>query len=219
MKITEARCRKTPISVINELRYAGCHLLRALRPSLGILDESLEQQDHSISASGETPFEREVRRGTDHCKRAMYDAIEYDTMRCGEVYDLFCEKYRPLFDHNIDGLADALDAAGAAKELVEQNANLRQPREELIGELDTACGKFRDAMRRLNRQIPVFNAIADKKQREIQKDRITRIRWWVSLIVGIVFSGALFGSVKMYVDSKASSSIRPDASINTNRSP
>jgi hypothetical protein len=183
-------------------------MLRALCPSLGMLDENLEAQDHQGNESGENSVAKEIRRATDHCKRARYDAIEYDTTKCGELFDEFRAKYESIFSEDVYGLKDALRAGGEARALVEANANLKQRRDDVIQQLDVACNKFRDAVAQLIHCTPMLSARIEKKRTE----RFRFILKTALVVVGILSATAGW-MVKSYFDYKASKYRSQEAAV------
>lgn len=162
LKQTEANTNRTPSSVVNELRYAACHLLRAECQEIPQLDEAFESQHHEPRGS-RSVFALEVRRAIDHCKRAKYDAIEFDTVICNERLDLFKKDYRLIFADNIDGLLEALKAAREAQKLLASGKANRSRREIYLADLDSVCERLLAAQDNLEVLRPVLNAWRNRR--------------------------------------------------------
>ena len=211
------------VASINELRYAGCHLLRATCPDTPQLDELKEAQHHY--ADPVDGADREIARAIDHCKRAKYDAIAFDAHGAIRWLDLFKEDYRLILGEDILGLPDALLAANDAEAIIvfgKANANRRA---EHLNTLDQLCLNLQNAERFLEALRCKLNAKRNAKQAELEErqraqedkkrqDRTTRFRWIVGLIVTAITSAAAIGIVKLYVDAKATQTAKPDATLN-----
>ena len=67
-----------PIPVVNELRYAGAHAIKALKRGIDDSEECREELDKALR----------------HCKRARYDALEFNVVLATERLDKCIDMYR-----------------------------------------------------------------------------------------------------------------------------
>jgi len=160
LKQTERRTKENVDSVINELRYASCHLLRALCPEIDQSSQPDEDVHHAPPRPGEDPQKLEIRRAIDHCRRGRYDAVEYDTMTCLLELDLFKNDYRFVLGDDVPGLPAALKVARIAQRLVEdgKEPTRHKRRENGLDELEQECNSLTEAYRGLDDLRPVLNA-------------------------------------------------------------
>lgn len=244
----EARIKRTEklnsslvIPAVNELRYAGYHLLQALvyKPDSGADDEPAES----------------VKKGTLHCRRATYDAVDAESMYYLEAAKNFEQQFEnividvPNFDYMTvrARIREARDTMGAARGSYETRDVYYQKMISSCDELKAAIDKMDDArielVKRQRQQEEQQRKEAkeqeerrrqdareleerqrrdarelEERQRQDAKDRarerITRIRWYAGVIIGVVTSGAAFGIFKLYLDSsKTAQAQKPDASI------
>lgn len=204
LKRTEITSRKTPSAVINELRYAGCHLLRAVCPAVLVPDEAEEDQDHDSVHSSNTS-DTEVRRAIDHCKRAKYDAIEFDTIVCLERCDEFIEEYRQIIADDIPGLPEALRGARSAQATILEARNDNSRRGEYLDELDKNCAVVLRAYDALDALRPILNAKRERLaennlKAELDKANTATVEarskahayrmWLVGIVVAVIAAAA-----------------------------
>jgi hypothetical protein len=185
LKLTEAHTNRVVSAVVNELRYAACHLLRAECPEIGQLDESNELQHHDPPKDRQSNFDRELRRAIDHCKRAKYDAIEYDTVVCQEQLNLFKRDYRLVIADDIEGMATALKTANAAQRLLASGEANPVRREQYLDSLDEVCNQLLESIDGLEALRPILNAKLERKQ---------NARRWAMFTIAIAILAALAGS-------------------------
>lgn len=188
LKTTEERTNRPVNSVINELRYAACHLLRAECPNIPQLDESFESQEHDPQEDDQTYFQREVHRATDHCKRAKYDAIEFDVIDCQERLSEFKYDYKQIIADDIEGLLAALKAANEAQRLLSCGKTQRARRERYLEALDAVCVCLREAYGTLDALRPVLNA---KMARADSSNR----KWKITTAIAVVAALAAIAKV------------------------
>ena len=93
IKRAESRTGKNPFPAVNELRYAGRHVLCAQgdREHPGEADEVVDHEDRDLRYEGRA---NELRRAKDHCRRARYDAIEFEALVHIKAIELFTRDYR-----------------------------------------------------------------------------------------------------------------------------
>lgn len=190
------------IPSVNELRYAGCHLLRYECPDIPQADELQEPQHHNQDAT-------ELKRALDHCVRAKYDAVAFDAHGAVKWLDLFKEDYSLILHEETSGLQDALRSAEDARRTMAFCRVNPNQREAYAAALDQSCALLRHAEDTLEALKPQLNARRDKQKRELEEkqrqERVARFRWIVGLIVTAIFSATAIGIVKMVLDSKSPS--------------
>lgn len=201
LKQAENKADRVPVSVVNELRYAGCHVLRALCPAIAQTDETDTTQSHDSDHPGESHSDAEVRRATDHCKRARYDAIEYETIQRLKKVTLFQEDYRLVISPEMPKVNEALQAAYDAQQMVEGEPG-KDPdprREKNLDALDRLCESLKLAERGLATIRPVLNIKLEDRQRQ---DRTSRRRWIATTIIAVLalLSASAIGITKIYLD-------------------
>jgi hypothetical protein len=179
LKQTERRTKLHPDAVINELRYAACHLLRAQCPDVNLEPQPDENEHHAVPQPGDDPAETEIRRAIDHCRRGRYDAIEYDTLVYLERMNLFKKDYRFVLGEEIAGLPAALQTARKAQDLVEDghDSAKHKRREQGLDELDQTCSTLITAYKNLDALRPILNS-----------------RRWKSILVLVIAGAAALGT-------------------------
>jgi len=219
LKQAENKADRVPVSVVNELRYAGCHVLRALCPAIAQTDETDTTQSHDSDRPGESHPDAEVRRATDHCKRARYDAIEYETIQRLKKVTLFQEDYRLVISPEMPKVNEALQAAYDAQQMVEGEPG-KEPdprREKNLDVLDKLCESLKLAERGLATIRPILNTKREEKQREQEErqrqERVTKFRWQVGIAITVlgILCTTTFGIVKILSDAKGASPQSVDA--------
>lgn len=155
-----------PVPSVNELRYAGCHAVQAIKRGI---DESNECQEL---------LDRAIR----HSRRAYYDVLEYDVMlmtRQVEAYKRFYEGYErlaaPLIPHYFEHVRK-LNALG-----------------EMLGDAHELDKESPDYMESCREQIQVmrdfindFLTAQETISSAIENDQKSCKRSWFQCIIGIV---------------------------------
>jgi DNA repair exonuclease SbcCD ATPase subunit len=203
-KNAEARAKRTEVvqtevcvPVINELRYAGYHLLSAL------------------SAATEDETAQELDKCKRHCERGYYDAIEAEVLVYLEYFKVFQEDYR-LIPIEIPGL-DYLGVCGRARETQDAISEARKDNEsrgDFYGRLDGLCDdlnknvrRLEDARLELNKRLAEHQATAERLQKaeeKYQEEKSLRLaaekraksahnRFW--LPIGITAIGVVLAAV------------------------
>lgn len=165
-----------PVPSVNELRYAGCHAIQAIKHGI---DESNECQEL---------LDRAIR----HSKRAYYDVLEYDVMlmtKKVEAYQRFYEGYERLaasiIPHYCDHIAklNALgEILGSAHELDKESPDYVKSCQEHIQVMRNFINDF------LAAQKPLFSAI----KHDQQGIRLTWILWVLGFVISYIL-GRLSG--------------------------
>lgn len=147
IKIVEHTHNKGMITpAINELRYAGNHILKALS------SESHESQTEDLI------------RAERHCQRAIYDAIEVGALDCFAVFDVFQDDYK-LFEVSevCPEYNETLDMVDSVRNFV-RDAQKSQ-KEDFYKELQKKYQPLKEAVDRLDRRRPQINVIMNKRRR------------------------------------------------------
>jgi hypothetical protein len=125
----------------------------------------------------------EAEKVKDHCKRAEYDAVEYETLELLGRFDTFLRDYRVAVSEELH-LEKPLMAAYELKQRSEARRTTGDFRssDEDIGDLLDCAVVLKDGMARLEAMRPVLNARLETRQRH-------RKRLGAVILVG---GGALF---------------------------
>lgn len=224
MKQSENTTDLFRIAINNEMRYAACHLLRAVCPGVEQQDENGGQASshHDDDRPGDDSAQLEIRRAIDHCKRARYDAIEYETLQRLKKINLFLDDYRLVLSPEMPGVQEALEAAYDAQQLVsgvdqgprraevaKQASSLPEPtkqsrpnprRERDLDRLDGACGALRAAERKLALLRPALNIkLEQKKRADAKQEKVER---WAKYGVIIAALTAACTIARIYLGAK-----------------
>lgn len=157
-----------PVPSVNELRYAGCHAIQALK--LGITES---EKCHEL-----------LDRATRHARRAYFDVLEYDVIlmtkkveayqRSYEGYEYLAASIVPHYLEHINKLNALGELLGSAHELDKESPSYVDGCREQIQVMRDFINDF------LVAQPPLFAAIANDQK----KGRIS----WLQCIIGIVIS-------------------------------
>lgn len=167
--------RRAGIPAINELRYAGYHLVSALSAN----DEQ-GKESHLVSA-------------INHCRRASYEAAEAGVMTALDRIMIFKEDYRLVtITDCIPGWIEILDQCDQCKHALARSRNKGDDRSEdheihmdAFDELVTICRRLDVAREELNKKIIVQTTEA---RRFFLMAALAVGAIVVSLIVGLVLS-------------------------------
>ncbi len=203
IKRAELATTTLDIPSINELRYFGFHLSKALA-----CDESQESQQ-----------QEELRRAEKHCKRAGYDAVELGIISCSELIVQFDRDHREapvVISDVISNYATKRARFGAIKDELsrQQKSDRDQYLESCFGfldELKDISREFESARDDLRRKILLYTNVdaraqaaedraqgAEERAERAEKkaDKISAI----SLLVAIVSCAAL--ATNTWINSK-----------------
>lgn len=148
-------CRsEVPFPAINELRYAGHHLLKGL---------AADERGESKSA------EKDFEDAKDHCYRAMYEASEAGIGYYLDLFKAFEGDYRDVSISEIvpDYVNMRKLAKRAQQKLVEGRLNRASPQEHTNGYMEV-FGELRDAMDTLEESRGELNKV---KTRQVKRHR------------------------------------------------
>lgn len=152
------------IPAINELRYAGYHLLRA------------------VSDDGHVVNPDQLRRGISHCQRARYDAAEAGIISALSRIQLFQHDYRKTVISDV--VSNYLEILRTADDAVEM---LEKPRPT-----DSNLGPIPDLSEMFDRISKMANSL-DSARNEMNKKVRQDQRSYMRQIAGI-FVPALIGA-------------------------
>jgi len=170
------------IPVVNELRYAGHHVIRGLKSLLG----SQARAEHFQEAEG-------------HCKRAIYDAHEAMLLYLLNRIRLFQNDYRktilsdviPDYQARILHLRKAQQLIKKAKE--EHSDHRGDYYDEIaphVAVVKEAWEVFEDARDELNKKLEQANEEerrrTEERGRVERQDRATHRRWQVGTVVAVL---------------------------------
>ncbi|MDH5325571.1 MAG: hypothetical protein OEZ68_02645 [Gammaproteobacteria bacterium] len=156
------------VPAINELRYAGHHVLK-----------SLNTRDTHQSTD-------ELGKAKKHCKRAIYDASEAGLLYLFRVYKNFREDYRRLnLQPHFSNYEEKVATVKKAYQLLEQR-HAEENKDELYQ-------KFYETYRSLKETIETFENSRDDLNRVIVNERWKFVTIAVSVISVSIAVLALFG--------------------------
>lgn len=112
MKITENISGEVAIPAINELRYAGFHILKGL------------------SATDEEITEKELFKAKDHCEHAAYDAAAAGLVVVAESIRVFQVQYRDI------AISDVVNNISEIRGRVDQAERILADGESSVEQLD-----------------------------------------------------------------------------------
>jgi hypothetical protein len=181
IKRTEHLRTSLTIPAVNELRYAGYHLLRALT--------------YNPSAGDEDTPEVSLGKGTLHCRRATYDAVDAEAMLYLERAKRFEQDYR---DVSIDVPNFNYMAVRAqireARDLMLEARSAYESRDAYHQRIMEHCDKLRSAVDLMDDARIELNK---KKDSELRTKRNFKIVVTVSILAAIA---AASGWAKVYLD-------------------
>lgn len=172
LKRTEVVQQEVCVAAINQLRYAGYHLIAA------------------FSADDTKIFGEQLSKCQVHCERASYDAIEAEVLVYLEAVRGFKEDYKTVSISvpNFDYFAVRKLALKATRDISEARSE-GESRGEFYQRLDTTCKKLGDAIIILDDVREELNKTQEATRTE---RRLVRNRWLVGLAVTAIVG---FGAV------------------------
>ena len=168
IKEVEACRSDIPFPAINELRYAGHHLLKGLA-----------SEDHES-------FSRELDDARDHCHRSMYEASEAGIGYLLELLKAFDVDYKdvPVAETVPNYLDVRMLATSVSRELSQGRLNRRSPEDQA----QTYMAMFRD-LKAGSDKLEASRGELNKKKIEQARDNrgfLVRLVFWVAAaLIGI----------------------------------
>lgn len=149
------------VPAINELRYAGYHLLHAL-------------------TNDSEPAEDQITKAVNHCKRASYEAAEAGIITCLIKISIFKDDYkRVVISDVVDDWHEILrDCEKCKSEL----ATSREKGDDRSGDFDIHM----DAFRLLRDHCAILDASRDDMNKKIRKEQSNQRRFVFNVSVAII---------------------------------
>lgn len=152
---------------INELRYAGYHLLK------------------SLTASGDTERDEELRRAESHCERALYEAHDAAIFFRLNLYQKFTEDYATVVVSDVvENYVEIAKIMKRAKHLLEQARSTTANRSEYYSSIRAVYSNIADASDTLEAARDELN-----KRTAVARDQTRRS--WRQPIVAAIVGGAV----------------------------
>jgi hypothetical protein len=173
IKRTERLNTKLTIPAVNELRYAGYHLLRAVTYTAQSGDDDNAQQS--------------LHKGILHCRRSTYDAVDAEAMLYLERARKFEDEYRgividlPGFDYVAvrARVREARDVMGEARKVWESRDQYHQKMMEHCDVLKAAADSMEDASSELTKKKELAKAT---ETRALKAERRVTIQICISIV-------------------------------------
>lgn len=157
------------IPPVNELRYAGHHVLQA------------------VAAKTDDRRTEHVQKAHRHCERALYDAAEIGIMEAVEIISEFRMAYPTLqISAVIRDYPDILAAARAAQQKVIAGRSKRESARAQATEYMDAFRKLRDGAARLEMGRDDLNAMQLAQQKDHRRFLIRIALAFTAIVVAIV---------------------------------
>ena len=160
-------CRaEVQIPAINELRYAGCHILNAINDDGSVNDDELD-------------------KAKSHCQRAMYEAAEAGIMYCADEIKAFSRTFSDLVISEV--VTDYHRMLARAQHAVDFVVRGRSERTSVEEHVEAYMREFRELLE----IVQVFDASRDdlnaKRARQVVEYRRFVIRSLL-ILLGIVIT-------------------------------
>ena len=159
-------CDDVAIPALNELRYAGHHLLRALRDDGGIADRE------------------QLRKALSHCQRSQYEAAEAAIAHALGLVGKFQEDYKLVpIGQAVPNYPSIQKTVRAAQDLVNRPRSNDGP--DAAGVLPDAAG-YMETFRQLREQYHVLEDARPELAKYMRKDRRTALRFVAAIAIAAV---------------------------------
>lgn len=183
VKELEQYAEQLSIPSINELRYVGYHLARAL------------------TSTGSEELDDQIHKAKGHCRRAIYDAHELGIIYCLEQVKQFKVRYNGNGHIVTRVISDYSDCLAVAKEasrfIAEANKNGRHDRDSYYEKCRPYFERIREVCDKFNEISPhVDSAISKEAQKATVATRRFRIQFTLSLVALVV--AVAVGSTVIY---------------------
>ena len=150
------------VPAINELRYAGHHLLLSLDGTAPVLKPD------------------DIRKATNHCERAMYDAAEAGIIFAIEEIACFQIDYKNVVVSRV--VTDYPEIRGLAIRAQETLAQGRDARESA----QTQASEYMDLFRSLRDAVHRLNGARDDLNAMLKKDAEDDRRFLLKFVIGVL---------------------------------
>lgn len=172
IKEIEVFQEELPLPAINELRYAGHHLLRA---------EEAGAQDAS---------DAELDKARNHCLRAIYDAEELRALSALSQFRAFNEDYRLVaVSESIPWYSEVKTQADNVSEILSNKPRLQEQGLSYIETLSSSAAALAISVKKLESSREVLNARLSKSRKMALSFLFTSA---IGMVVSIGVGGAYF---------------------------
>ena len=166
------------IVVINELRYAGSHIIK------------------SLSCNDDIEKENQLESAIKHCKRAIYDSYEISILNLLEsIKSIISENRSKLLKYDRDELQEIEDLMCSAREKYNfsklKHTDSKDNFDIWFQEYDSAISELENVSKKLQVIIPFTNSKQTLKELTYRK----RINNYVAVVAGLVSLSAALISI------------------------
>lgn len=173
IKVVEDRRGELVIPAINELRYAGFHVLQGL-------------------SADEADPEEQFRRARRHCQRAGYDAVDGGIVYCLDQISKFKGDYRRLvIPQIVPRYPDLMQRAQRAKDFIDGVRAENKSREAYYEEAQLVLPDIFDVVDELEANREELNKALQKQNHEL-------FRTWLSISIAAL--ALLVATVTVFVN-------------------
>ena len=159
---------------INELRYAGYHLLK------------------SLTASEDSECDEELRRAESHCERALYEAYDAAIFFRLDLYQRFAKDYATVVVSDVvDDYVEIVKTMRRAKQLLEDARAKTTDRSEYYTQIKAIYSELTDASETLEAARDELNKRLASAETEYRRSWRQPIATVVAAIVGGFVSASL----------------------------
>lgn len=170
VKEIEQLAQELSVPSINELRYVGYHLARAL------------------CTEDESKLTLEIQKAKGHCQRALYDAYEIGIIHMLEQIKLFKERYvkhSHFINDVVSGYVECLIEVDNASSFI---VDVRKEASDDRGEYYKRCGPYFEQLRVICSKFDQATPLIDAK---IHQDKIQSRRFILGLSVSLMIGGIM----------------------------
>ncbi|WP_122571473.1 hypothetical protein [Pseudomonas viridiflava] len=172
IKLVENLNQELSIPAINELRYAGYHMTQYL--------------------SGQVEADAQLSKAENHCKRAIYDAVEAGITHQLELIKLFQHDFRNLIiTETISRYGEIKKEVKAARDLILTPRDNSKDRSEYYAE----CSSHLENLRRAHDELEFYR---DDLLKRLQKTNRDVWMYRATLAMLLICSGAFIYSALQY---------------------
>lgn len=162
------------ILAINELRYAGYHLLK------------------SLTAAEDSERDEELRRAESHCERSLYEAHDAAIFFRLDLYQKFTEDYSTVVvSEVVENFVEIVKTMKRAKRLLEEARAATTDRSQYYSNIREIYGEIVDASETMEAARDELNKRLVEAQGESQRSWRQPMATVVAAVVGAVLSGTL----------------------------
>ena len=165
IKLVEKLSQELSIPAINELRYAGYHMTQYL--------------------SGNADAETELTKAQNHCKRAIYDAVEAGVTRQLELIKQFQDDFRLIsLSEAIPGYKDIQKQIKGARDLILTPRDSKQDRAEYYEQ----CSTHLENLRVAHDDLELYREDLLKRLKRSNRDNRLLLATLIATVIGATFT-------------------------------